>query len=158
MPNWCSDVITLSGEGLEKFRKTLHSKNEDGKMIEFSFRQIVPRPKEQDENWYEWNLNNWGTKWDVNGVDIEDKGDAIIIHTETAWSPPFAWALRVSRRIPDLTIIIKYRESGNELCGTYTALNGKENNIDEELVYSSYEGESDEEDISVEENPQLHAC
>ena len=158
MPNWCSNVITLSGEGLEKFRKTLHSKNEEGKMIEFSFRQIVPRPKEEDENWYEWNLRNWGTKWDVNEVDIEDKGDSIIIHNETAWSPPLPWGLRVSRRIPDLEIVIKYREPGVGLCGTYTALNGREKNIDEELVYSSYEGEDDEEDISIEENPQLHAC
>ena len=79
----------------------------------------------------------------------------MIIHTETAWSPPLAWALRVSRRIPNLEIVIKYRESGQGFCGTYTALNGRERNVEEEFVDSSYEGEDD--DILVED-PQLHAC
>ena len=154
MPNWCSNVITLSGNGLEMFRKTLHSLDEEGKIVEFSFRQIVPRPKEQDENWYEWNLRNWGTKWDADGVDIEDKGGSIVIHIETAWSPPFAWALRASRRIQDLTIVLKYREPGQGFCGTYTALNGRETNIEEEFI-DSYEGEDDDEDIL---DPQFHAC
>lgn len=156
MPNWCENVITLSGTGLEEFRKTLNRVDEDGKMAEFSFRQIVPRPKEQDENWYEWNIANWGTKWDVNDTDVEYKADSIVIHVETAWSPPFQWAKRASRRIADLNIVIKYREPGMQFCGTYTALNGRAENIEEEFI-SSYDYE-EEDDIEIDSEPQVHAC
>lgn len=42
-----------------------------------------PRPKDQDENWYEWNIENWGTKWGDYDTELEyDNYDFT-----TAWSP-----------------------------------------------------------------------
>ncbi len=26
---------------------------------------LAPRPKWQDDNWFEWNITHWGTKWDI---------------------------------------------------------------------------------------------
>ncbi len=136
MPNWCSNVITLSGTGLEEFRKTLNTVNDAGELAVFSFKQIVYRPKEEDENWYEWNIKNWGTKWDVSDGDFQDKGDSIVINCDTAWSPPFAWAKQASISIPDLIIVINYRESGVGFCGTFATLNGNSKNVEEEFINS----------------------
>ena len=49
------------------------------------------------ENWYEDNLKNFGTKWDVTGEDWEDRlyfqreGDTLHLFLETAWTPPLAF-------------------------------------------------------------------
>ena len=42
-------------------------------------------------NWYDWNLINWGTKWDVfyDDLILSNHGDiGVSISFETAWSPP----------------------------------------------------------------------
>lgn len=43
---------------------------------------LMPRPQEEEDNWYHWNLDNWGTKWGCYDQDIE--GD--LLHFTTAWS------------------------------------------------------------------------
>jgi len=52
------------------------------------FQIIHPRPKEEDENWYEWNNENWGTKWDmrVNGFNFEN--EELTFCGDTAWNAP----------------------------------------------------------------------
>lgn len=40
-------------------------------------------------DWYDWNVTNWGTKWDANDVQIEQSDDlSATIRFQTAWSPP----------------------------------------------------------------------
>lgn len=40
-------------------------------------------------SWYLWCINNWGTKWDVNAVDIWGQEDTEVwFGFQTAWSPP----------------------------------------------------------------------
>ena len=43
---------------------------------------LMPRPQEQEDNWYHWNLDNWGTKWGCYEQDVD--GDQL--HFTTAWS------------------------------------------------------------------------
>lgn len=38
------------------------------------------------DNWYNWNVRNWGTKWDANEVTL-DEGGALSYQFSTAWSP-----------------------------------------------------------------------
>ena len=42
---------------------------------------LMPRPQEEEDNWYHWNIDNWGTKWGCYDQDVE--GDQI--HFTTAW-------------------------------------------------------------------------
>ncbi len=42
---------------------------------------LMPRPKEEEDNWYHWNIDNWGTKWGCYDQDVE--GDQL--HFTTAW-------------------------------------------------------------------------
>ena len=38
------------------------------------------------DNWYNWNIRNWGTKWDANDVTL-DEGGTLCYQFSTAWSP-----------------------------------------------------------------------
>ena len=41
------------------------------------------------QDWYNWSIHNWGTKWDACNSHIEsDDEDYIFITFDTAWSPP----------------------------------------------------------------------
>ena len=41
------------------------------------------------ENWYRWNCENWGTKWDANEVVMGScDGEYIELHFDTVWSTP----------------------------------------------------------------------
>ena len=38
------------------------------------------------DNWYNWNIRNWGTKWDANDATL-DEGGTLCYQFSTAWSP-----------------------------------------------------------------------
>lgn len=41
------------------------------------------------DDWYSWNMNNWGTKWQGSSAEIlYEDGESIIISFETPWSAP----------------------------------------------------------------------
>jgi len=71
-------------------------------------------------NWYDWNVRNWGTKWDVGvGDDNEypdttmerhDKVSAVIYNFNTAWSPPTPAILALSSQYPELVFHLYYQE------------------------------------------------
>jgi hypothetical protein len=42
-------------------------------------------------NWYDWCVNEWGTKWDVGGDDLgpaQDIPGGLIMGFDSAWAPP----------------------------------------------------------------------
>ena len=65
-------------------------------------------PEQQDElinkfgrtNWYDWNLHNWGTKWDAR--DSFYNQDDKILEFQTAWSCPETVLTEMFERFPDL--------------------------------------------------------
>jgi hypothetical protein len=109
MPNWCSNGITLRHADPAMIERVVKS---DGLLMEF-----LPTPQElldtvsgfvgEDKqaaheaqmesnlekygytDWYNWNIANWGTKWDVN-LDSINRVDANTVEAsfESAWSPP----------------------------------------------------------------------
>jgi len=43
----------------------------------------------QDDRWYDWRCNNWGTKWGACEVEVvQNDEDFLEITFNTAWSPP----------------------------------------------------------------------
>lgn len=72
-------------------------------------------------DWYSWNIRNWGTKWDVavydneeySDTEIMDEGSGFIIYKfNTAWSPPFPVIQKLSKQYPDLLVDLEYEEEG----------------------------------------------
>jgi hypothetical protein len=111
MPNWCNNGITLRHAGpamIDRAAKALQA----GQFLQ----EFIPCPQElidtvsgfvgegQDlleakqranvekygyTTWYEHNVNEWGTKWDVNAdnVEIED-ANTVTAGFDSAWAPP----------------------------------------------------------------------
>jgi hypothetical protein len=80
---------------------------------------IEERLKFIGDNWYDWNVRNWGTKWDVAVSDddsypetelIEEWSDRLIYSFNTAWSPPLPAIETLSKQYPSLTFNLSYEE------------------------------------------------
>jgi hypothetical protein len=94
-------------------------------------------------DWYEWAVKNWGTKWDcydVTSWDITEDGDITSagINYQTAWSPVTnAWE-RISKNYPSLEFFHEFADEGGGFVGNQLIQNG---DIVED---NDYEWDSDE--------------
>lgn len=134
MPNWCFNTIKVEGNprAVQRFAKAVHT-SIAGEVNLFDFNAIIPCPKEllgdewqSDEKvaaankekygftgWYDWNVENWGTKWNSSEVRKAngDKAGTLIYDFDTAWSPVSdKIMLRLSTRFPSLTITQEWHE------------------------------------------------
>ena len=91
MPNWCSNTLTLSHENPDQIRRAVEA-FERGELLN----EFVTLPGAEQENWYDWHIANWGTKWDVGGSDygkptVDPAGTSATFNFDSAWAPPVAW-------------------------------------------------------------------
>ena len=150
MPNYCNNVVEIRGP--QKVVKALVDHRLD-------FMKIYPYPKDLDivagrsgaddspeqkalvaaeesnlkkygyKNWYDWCVNNWGTKWNAGGdndamqVDYdEDQGDQgiALFQFDTAWAPPLGVLEKLMDTHPELSIECRYHEPGVGFFGVWT--------------------------------------
>jgi len=87
MPNWCSNVAQISHSDkfeIDKIENELS--NEESSEL---FNTLLTRPLSEEDNWYGWNVENWGTKWDATICYWERLDEnTLMVEFDTAWSPP----------------------------------------------------------------------
>lgn len=137
MPNWCGNEIIIKGDksSINKLKGDLRT---DKEKLEMSFQRTIPRPDKEDEDWYDWNVKNWGTKWDADGYLDENSDETLSGCFSTAWSPPCEWARQVAIKY-NIEVIIKYREPGMEFSGTITATKDEYLDQEDEFIASEEE-------------------
>ena len=67
--------------------------------------------------WYEWNVVNYGCKWD-SGFNLKRISDTVLhFEMETPWTAPLAFANTLSKRYPELSFEVRshYEEGFNEV-------------------------------------------
>lgn len=103
------------------------AKIEDGETEEqFSARLKRLREEYGASDWYEWRIENWGTKWDADETLIlEDSVDELYLCFNTAWAPPTEWLKKVSLRFPNLNFVMDYMEEGQGYCGVLDISDGE---------------------------------
>ena len=131
MPNWCNNGITLRHADpamIERAAKAL----QEGTFLQ----EFIPCPAELTEavangqtneamvakhgysSWYDFNINNWGTKWDVesDNVEIADP-NTLTAGFDSAWSPP----TRAYEQLMDLGFEVEafYYEPGMQFVGKW---------------------------------------
>jgi len=86
-------------------------------------------PTIRDDSWYDWRVQNWGTKWDVfdccNDFEQEVASDEFSVGFCTAWAPLSEQCMAViSNTFPGSLLINYYEESDMDFCGVTVAKNG----------------------------------
>lgn len=144
MPNWCNNHIEIIGpkhkvdaliEGAKKgeFVNTLYpmpKELEDTQST--SDDEVMKKQPEVDghNNWYDWRVANWGTKWDVDIYDGsiqeqeelfgKDDGDKkVAFGFDSAWSPPIGACETYLENNNDMSIRLTYYEPGMDFMGVW---------------------------------------
>jgi len=110
MPNWTNNVVDLMHDDPAMIERAREAFNKGALLQEFipcpeELRETVAQFGANDQekenlkkfgyaSWYDWNIANWGTKWDI-GADGQpaqdigtDYGPGLILSFDSAWSPP----------------------------------------------------------------------
>jgi len=144
MPNWCYNNLQISGnkEVIEKIRNW--HKQPDKKTDVGLFGLFYPLPKELEnttfpvsesnntliekygaDNWYKWNLANWGVKWDASEIELLDEtATDLSLRFETPWGPPIEFYEKLKNDFPDINIFSSYTEEGISFAGVYNSSTG----------------------------------
>ena len=165
MPNWCDNQITITGpnsviDKIEEIVKTEDTHENTGLLNFFK-----PMPKELEgttspsssakkpqpmvegfDNWYDWRVENWGTKWELcefYGVDRQclteqTEGESTIsFGFSSAWAPPIGAYEKFLEKNSDCFIRAYYYEGGCDFMGLW------EDGIDDCYAPSDYKSTDD---------------
>lgn len=139
MPNWCSNSVVLKHED-PTFVARAREAAGTGLLQEF-----IPVPKDLTEtiagsfgdpdqqkeleiqtayniknygysNWYDFCVNEWGTKWDVTG-EVQDIEGGVMLNFDSAWAPP----IEAYSKLKSMGFYIEafYYEPGCSFCGAW---------------------------------------
>ena len=148
MPNWCDNQVTITGPNsvIDKIEKIVKEEKDGNGLLNF----MKPMPKELDgttspsssadkpqpmvegfDNWYDWRVENWSTKWEVcefYGVDRQHLNDSLDESTisfgfSSAWSPPInayqTFIMNMSEKNLDVSVKAYYYEGGCDFMGCW---------------------------------------
>ena len=92
-------------------------KNKNGDVVFTTYK--FPTSGKTDDRWYNWRIQNWGTKWDAYEVDIDDSEleYGFEVTFDTAWSPPEEICHAIKEQFDDLCVSWFYDEPGMEVAG-----------------------------------------
>ena len=116
MPNWCDNILVVTGSDDELARFTAETTG-DG---ELDFEMILPTPQDLmamgRDGWWDWRVSaaGWGTKWGADMHDINRSPGKIVFSFHSAWSPPEGIVHQLGAMYPELDFHIFFAEGG---CG-----------------------------------------
>ena len=174
MPNWCNNYLELEHDDPEMITRAQKAFAEGKLLEEFcpvpaSLHVVAgrvgndedPEQKALEEataenirvhgyaNWYDYCVNEWGTKWDVGGDGDQatvESPNSIKMNFDSAWAPPTA----AMDKFMDLGFRVKliYWESGMCFCGLY------DENGDDYMDYTDMSAD----DVEASINPEVDEC
>lgn len=150
MPNWCDNNLYLTHEDPEMLKKAVdawESSNflatlvpepdykvtpvaetfpnitaQYAKTEEEKAKALLNEPTIREDAWWDWRIQNWGTKWDVgydadldNHAQVND--NTMFVYFNSAWSPPTG----AYEKLAELGYSIRayYFEGGCSFCGSW---------------------------------------
>lgn len=109
MPNWCNNKLYIIDKKTKIKKATSKFLDEKG---DIDFQKILPRP--EGEDWYDWNIRNWGTKWSSSECSFNTRQNSVVF--STAWSPPLPVIIKLAELLKcELRLI--YFEPGMGFAG-----------------------------------------
>ena len=139
MPNWCDNQITITGpnsviDKIEEIVKADDTHKNTGLLNFFK-----PMPKELEgttspsssadkpqpmvegfDNWYDWRVENWATKWELcEFYGVDRQGDTISFGFSSAWSPPIGAYEMFLEKNEECSLRAFYYEGGCDFMGEW---------------------------------------
>lgn len=164
MPNWCNNTLDVSGpkEDIKKYLEAVKTQEEQYDLIS----RIVPLPAGSTEDrefgsvftddGYNKAIELWGSKWAdcdtyLNGSTDEYLGFSF----QSAWGPPIAGFVNVSKLYPTLSFSLLFDEPGIGFRGRVGIKNGEIVEDEGEDSWGIDYTIVDTYDLSTEEKDQL---
>ena len=148
MPNWCNNRLVVYGskEVVEQFLTDGINDSD-----EWTIGTYFPMPEELEgtdspsketnkeliekygaDNWYDWQIRNYGCKWDCEAYDTPSTDDinygvdsgTLDIRFDSPWSPPDTWMKKISEKYPDLQFTLYFSEPGMGFGGAIYSSDG----------------------------------
>ena len=161
MPNHVYTRMTVNGEleDVHEFFMT-HMTEDKGGDSALDFNTFIPMPEELKgtrapsdlpptaskalidkygaDNWYDWSISNWGTKW--NSYDNYLDHDTNSVSFNTAWSLPDPILAKMAEMYPELSFHLEVVEEGGFFAGTIDIESGvvNENLTDDNETWKRY--------------------
>lgn len=145
MPNWCYNSINITGskDKIKALWDRASGDNEGGlldalvpmpaELIPTLDGERLAEPFEGYNHWYDWRLDKWGVKWEVESDQLGyfDKGDKAEIYGtfDSAWGSPLEAFKTYADANPDVEIEVFYQEEGMDFAGLWRS-NGEEAHVD----------------------------
>ena len=142
MPNWCNNSVVLKHEDPAMIERARKAFNGEGLLQEFipvpqALRDTVSGSMGEDKreaheaqqkanvekygyaNWYDFCVNEWGTKWEIgaDGNPAQDIPGGLMLGFDSAWSPPIAAYEKLLEM--GFEIEAMYYESGMAFAGVW---------------------------------------
>jgi hypothetical protein len=143
MPNWCSNTLNIShedpamiaraktayaeGRFLQEFipcpqdlTDTVSGSMAEDQRAAHEAQQAANLEKYGYANWYDFQVAQWGTKWDIGGGDahmVEQDANGVVFNFDSAWAPPIAAYERLMEQ--GFKILAYYYEPGMAFCGKW---------------------------------------
>lgn len=119
MANYVTNIVHFKGDEsrIEELRATVQ--DERYGMIRIDFDKIIPMPKDLfmgaigarerelygNNNWLDWSLANWGSKWNsMPTEDPDEEYEPATLRFLTANNPPHPILQKLSEMYPDITM------------------------------------------------------
>ena len=168
MPNWCNNNLTLQHEDPAMIKRAADALDrgeflqefipvpEQLKIVAGSVGDPVEQAKLEADtkrnveelgygNWYDFQVNEWGTKWDVGGdsqTDIHPDGKMLHTYFDSAWSPPVAAYEKLTAM--GFTVGAMYYEGGMAYAGVW------EDGVDDYYDLGGMNSKQVEDELPVE--------
>ena len=148
MPNYCNNNIVITGPNsvIDKIEKIANG--DKGDLLQYFYPMpealkdtTAPLPKDATkeekakakenlkkygyDNWYDWRVENWGTKWDImefyniNRKEIGEDESEIELGFDTAWAPALGAYERFIDKNSNCSLKAYYYEPGCDFMGEW---------------------------------------
>ena len=148
MPNYCNNNIVITGPNsvIDKIEKIANG--DKGDLLQYFYPmpealQDTTAPLQKDatkeekakakenlkkygyDNWYDWRVENWGTKWDImefyniNRKEISEDESEIWLGFDTAWAPPLGAYEKFIDENSNCSLKAYYYEPGCDFMGEW---------------------------------------
>jgi len=143
MPNWCENILVVYADNEHKINLFYEENKTQKEELDFNCVCLLPEKlknitspnnnlsdndknslinKYGYDNWYQWNIANWGTKWGSCETNVYKKNEyekyELTYYFNTAWTPPDKWFYKlIEKYSTNYDIKLEYSEPGCDFAG-----------------------------------------